>query len=46
VDGRTRLQAAILRGLMRFVGRDAEVEHLRRVLSEAGVGRGQVARPR
>ncbi|HXH22403.1 MAG TPA: adenylate/guanylate cyclase domain-containing protein [Dehalococcoidia bacterium] len=39
---RTRLQAAALRGLTRFVGRDAEVEHLRRVLGRAGAGRGQV----
>jgi len=39
---RTRLQAAALRGLTRFVGRDAEVEHLRRVLDQAEVGRGQV----
>jgi len=39
---RTRLQAATLRGLTRFVGRDAEVEHLRRVLGQAGSGRGQV----
>ncbi len=39
---RTRLQAAALRGLTRFVGRDAEVEHLRRVLSQARAGRGQV----
>src|SRR5437867_4013110 len=39
---RTRLQAAILRGLARFVGRDAEVEHLRRVLGQAGAGHGQV----
>jgi class 3 adenylate cyclase/tetratricopeptide (TPR) repeat protein len=39
---RTRLQAAALRGLTRFVGRDAEVEHLRRVLGQAGVARGQV----
>jgi class 3 adenylate cyclase/tetratricopeptide (TPR) repeat protein len=38
----TRLQAAALRGLTRFVGRDAEVEHLRRVLGQAGAGRGQV----
>ena len=38
----TRLQAAALRGLTRFVGRDAEVEHLRRVLDQAGAGRGQV----
>jgi predicted ATPase/class 3 adenylate cyclase len=39
---RTRLQAAALRGLTRFVGRDDEVEHLRRVLGQAGTGRGQV----
>jgi class 3 adenylate cyclase/tetratricopeptide (TPR) repeat protein len=41
-QARTRLQAATLRGLTRFVGRDAEVEHLRRVLTQAGAGRGQV----
>jgi len=41
-QARTRLQAAVLRGLTRFVGRDAEVEHLRRVLGQAGAGRGQV----
>ena len=41
-QARTRLQAAALRGLTRFVGRDAEVEHLRRVLDQAGAGRGQV----
>jgi tetratricopeptide (TPR) repeat protein len=39
---RTRLQAAATRGLTRFVGRDAEIEHLRRVLGQAGAGRGQV----
>jgi class 3 adenylate cyclase/tetratricopeptide (TPR) repeat protein len=39
---RTRLQVAALRGLTRFVGRDAEVEHLRRVLDRAGAGHGQV----
>jgi len=38
----TRLQAAALRGLTRFVGRDAEVEHLRRVLGQAAAGQGQV----
>src|SRR5437879_11849005 len=37
---RTRLQAAVLRGLTRFVGRDDEVEHLRRVLGLAGAGHG------
>jgi class 3 adenylate cyclase/tetratricopeptide (TPR) repeat protein len=41
-QARTRLQAAALRGLTRFVGRDAEVEHLRRILGQAGAGRGQV----
>jgi class 3 adenylate cyclase len=41
-QARTRLQAAALRGLTRFVGRDAEVEHLRRVLGQAGAGRGQM----
>jgi class 3 adenylate cyclase/tetratricopeptide (TPR) repeat protein len=39
---RTRLQAAARRGLTRFVGRDAEMEHLRRVLGQAGAGHGQV----
>jgi tetratricopeptide (TPR) repeat protein len=39
---RTRLQVAALRGLTRFVGRDAEVEHLRRVLGQAEAGRGQM----
>jgi class 3 adenylate cyclase/tetratricopeptide (TPR) repeat protein len=41
-QARTRLQAAVLRGLTRFVGRDAEVEHLRRVLGQAAAGHGQV----
>ncbi|PYM32402.1 MAG: hypothetical protein DME17_20725, partial [Candidatus Rokuibacteriota bacterium] len=39
---RTRLQAAAARGLTRFVGRDAEMEQLRRALQLAGDGRGQV----
>jgi class 3 adenylate cyclase/tetratricopeptide (TPR) repeat protein len=39
---RTRLQAAALRGFTRFVGRNAEVEHLRRVLGQAEAGEGQV----
>ena len=39
---RTRLQAAALQGLTRFVGRDAEIEHLRRMLGQAGDGQGQV----
>jgi AAA ATPase domain len=41
-QARTRLQQAAIRGLTPFVGRDAEVEHLRRVLSQADAGRGQV----
>jgi hypothetical protein len=41
-QARTRLQAAALRGLARFVGRDAEVEQLRRVLGRAAAGHGQV----
>jgi class 3 adenylate cyclase/tetratricopeptide (TPR) repeat protein len=40
---RTRLQAATRRGLTRFVGRDAEVEQLRRAQQLADSGRGQVA---
>ena len=38
---RTRLQAAARRGLTRFVGRDAEIELLRRSLEHAGAGHGQ-----
>ena len=41
-QARTRLQAAALHGLTRFVGRDAEVEHLRRVLAQASASHGQV----
>jgi class 3 adenylate cyclase/tetratricopeptide (TPR) repeat protein len=40
---RTRLQAAAARGLTRFVGRDEEVEQLRRALEAARAGRGQIA---
>src|SRR5262249_55355486 len=40
---RTRLQAAARRGLTRFVGRDAELEQLRRDQQLAGEGHGQVA---
>ncbi len=40
---RTRLQAAVRRGLTRFVGRDAELEQLRRAQQDAGEGHGQVA---
>ena len=39
---RTRLQVAAARGLTRFVGRDAEVEQLRRALEQAAQGRGQI----
>jgi predicted ATPase len=40
---RSRLQAAAVRGLSRFVGRDAEIEQLDRVLDQAREGRGQTA---
>src|SRR5262249_28417966 len=40
---RTRLQARARRGLTRFVGRDAELEQLRRAQQQAGSGHGQVA---
>src|SRR5581483_2700839 len=39
---RSRLQAAAARGLTKFVGRDAELETLRRTLELAGSGRGQI----
>jgi hypothetical protein len=39
---RTRLQAAARRGLARFVGRDAEIEVLRRALERARAGHGQI----
>src|SRR5262249_17605781 len=39
---RSRLQAAAIRGLTRFVGRDGELETLRQTLAHAGAGRGQV----
>src|SRR5262245_17610269 len=39
---RSRFQVATARGLTRFVGRDAEVEELRRALRQAGQGEGQV----
>jgi class 3 adenylate cyclase/tetratricopeptide (TPR) repeat protein len=39
---RTRLQAAARRGLTRFVGRDAALEHLRRARELASTGHGQV----
>ena len=39
---RTRLQAAASRGLTRFVGRDAEIDQIRRALTLARGGRGQL----
>jgi class 3 adenylate cyclase/tetratricopeptide (TPR) repeat protein len=39
---RTRLQASVGRGLTSFVGRDVELEQLRRSQQIAGHGRGQV----
>jgi tetratricopeptide (TPR) repeat protein len=41
-DARTRLQVTAGRGLTRFVGRDVELEQLRRVQQLVGHGRGQV----
>jgi class 3 adenylate cyclase len=40
---RTRLQAAARRGLTPFVGRDAELEQLRRAQQRAASGHGQIA---
>src|SRR6266566_4754832 len=40
---RNRLQASARRGLTRFVGRDTELEQLRRALLLAAAGHGQVA---
>jgi len=39
---RSRLQAATARGLTRFVGRDADVEQLRKALEQSGAGHGQL----
>ena len=39
---RSRLQAATARGLTRFVGRDTEVEQLRKALEQARAGHGQL----
>jgi class 3 adenylate cyclase len=39
---RSRLQAAVARGLTRFVGRDVELDQLRQALPRAGAGQGQV----
>ena len=41
-EARTRLQVSAGRGLTRFVGRDVELEQLRRVQQLAGQGHGQV----
>jgi class 3 adenylate cyclase/tetratricopeptide (TPR) repeat protein len=38
----SRLQAAAQHGLTRFVGRDAEIDVLRRLLEQAGAGHGQL----
>src|SRR5688500_5283626 len=38
---RTRLQAAVRRGLTRFVGRDPELDVLRRALERVGTGHGE-----
>src|SRR5262249_37939635 len=39
---RSRLHAAAVRGLTRFVGRDQELEQLRHMLGQAAAGRGQI----
>jgi class 3 adenylate cyclase len=39
---RTRLQVAAKRGLVRFVGRQREMEHLKSALEHAKTGRGQI----
>src|SRR4051812_22566213 len=39
---RSRLQAAAARGLSKFVGRDSELDTLRRTLEQAGAGHGQI----
>src|SRR5437763_8747883 len=39
---RSRLQATAARGLTQFVGREAELETLRRTLEQAGAGHGQL----
>ena len=40
---RSRLQATAARGLTKFVGRSAEIEHLTRALGRPAEGHGQVA---
>jgi class 3 adenylate cyclase len=39
---RRRLQAAVARGLTKFVGRDTEIEALYQALDQAGAGHGQI----
>src|SRR4029453_11511146 len=39
---RTRLQVSARRGFTRFVGRQRELEHLRRALTQATAGHGQI----
>ncbi|HKA52848.1 MAG TPA: adenylate/guanylate cyclase domain-containing protein [Candidatus Binatia bacterium] len=39
---RTRLQVAARRGLVRFVGRQHEIEHVRRAWAQAQAGHGQI----
>src|SRR5262249_27555656 len=39
---RTRLQVSATRGLTRFVGRQGEMEHLKRTLEQAQTGHGQI----
>jgi tetratricopeptide (TPR) repeat protein len=39
---RRRLQAAVTRGLTKFVGRDTEIEALNQALDQAGDGHGQI----
>ena len=39
---RRRLQAAVARGLTKFVGRDTEIEALNQALEQAGTGHGQI----
>ena len=39
---RRRLQAAVARGLTKFVGRDREIDVLNRTLEHAGSGHGQI----
>jgi class 3 adenylate cyclase/tetratricopeptide (TPR) repeat protein len=39
---RRRLQAAVARGLTKFIGRDTEIEVLHQALEQAGSGHGQV----